>query len=39
VISWFLSPENTKVTGQLLFVDGGGEVLMRGEDIWAGSIR
>jgi NAD(P)-dependent dehydrogenase (short-subunit alcohol dehydrogenase family) len=39
VISWFLSPDNTKVTGQLLFVDGGGEVLMRGEDIWAGSIR
>ena len=37
VIGWFLGPENTKVTGQLLFVDGGGEVLMRGEDIWMGS--
>ena len=34
VIGWLLSPENTKVTGQLLFVDGGGEVLLRGEDIW-----
>jgi NAD(P)-dependent dehydrogenase (short-subunit alcohol dehydrogenase family) len=35
VIAFFLSPENTKVTGQLLFVDGGGEVLMCREDIWA----
>jgi NAD(P)-dependent dehydrogenase (short-subunit alcohol dehydrogenase family) len=35
VIAWFLRPENTKVTGQLLFVDGGGEILMRGEDVWA----
>lgn len=34
VIAFFLSPENTKVTGQLLFVDGGGEVLMCREDIW-----
>jgi hypothetical protein len=34
-IGWFLSPENTKVTGQVLFVDGGGEVLMRGDDLWA----
>lgn len=34
VIGWFLSVENTKVTGQMLFVDGGGEVLMQGEDLW-----
>ena len=34
VISWFLSVENTKVTAQVLFIDGGGEVLMRGEDLW-----
>jgi NAD(P)-dependent dehydrogenase (short-subunit alcohol dehydrogenase family) len=34
VIGWLLSPENTKITGQLLFIDGGGEVLLRGEDIW-----
>lgn len=33
-IGWFLSEENTKVTGQVLFVDGGGEVLMCGEDLW-----
>ncbi|RYE42208.1 MAG: SDR family oxidoreductase [Hyphomicrobiales bacterium] len=34
VIGWFLSAENTKVTGQMLFVDGGGEVLLQGEDLW-----
>jgi NAD(P)-dependent dehydrogenase (short-subunit alcohol dehydrogenase family) len=34
VIRWFLEPTNTKVTGQVLFVDGGGELLMRGDDIW-----
>jgi len=34
-IGFFLSPENTKATGQVLMVDGGGEALMRGEDIWS----
>jgi NAD(P)-dependent dehydrogenase (short-subunit alcohol dehydrogenase family) len=34
VVCWFLEPANTKVTGQVLFVDGGGELLMRGDDIW-----
>lgn len=33
-IGWFLAPENTKIAGQLLFVDGGGEPLLRGDDIW-----
>jgi NAD(P)-dependent dehydrogenase (short-subunit alcohol dehydrogenase family) len=33
VIAWFLSQENTKVTGQTLIVDGGGELLMRGNDL------
>lgn len=33
-IAWFLAPENTKVAGQLLFVDGGGETLLHGDDIW-----
>jgi NAD(P)-dependent dehydrogenase (short-subunit alcohol dehydrogenase family) len=39
VIGWFLHPENTKVSGQMLFVDGGGEALMRVEDVWDGSLR
>lgn len=34
VIGWLLSQENTKVTGQVLFVDGGGEALIRSHDIW-----
>lgn len=33
-IVWLLSEENSKVTGQLLFVDGGGEALMRGDKLW-----
>ena len=33
-IGWFASVENSKVTGQVLFADGGGECLMRGDDIW-----
>jgi NAD(P)-dependent dehydrogenase (short-subunit alcohol dehydrogenase family) len=39
VISWLLEPDNTKVTGQMIFVDGGGETLMRREDIWSGTVR
>lgn len=30
-LAWLTSPENTHVTGQLLFVDGGAEVALRGE--------
>ena len=39
VIAFLLSPENTAVTGQSIFIDGGGEVLMCGEDIWKRSPR
>ncbi|MFE5641526.1 SDR family oxidoreductase [Rhodococcus sp. NPDC056516] len=38
-ISFFLSPANTRITGQTLFVDGGGETLMCREDIWRGATR
>jgi NAD(P)-dependent dehydrogenase (short-subunit alcohol dehydrogenase family) len=31
VISWCASPENSQMTGQILFVDGGIECLARGE--------
>lgn len=34
-IGWFLREDNTKVTGQILFVDGGGEALLRGDEPWA----
>lgn len=39
VIAFFLSPGNTRTTGQTLVVDGGGEPLMCREDIWAGATR
>jgi NAD(P)-dependent dehydrogenase (short-subunit alcohol dehydrogenase family) len=38
-IAFFLSPANTRITGQTLFVDGGGETLMCHEDIWKGTAR
>lgn len=30
LLAWLVSPENTHVTGQLLYVDGGAEVTLRG---------
>ncbi|MFC6591469.1 SDR family oxidoreductase [Deinococcus lacus] len=33
-ILWLLSPENKKVTGQLLFVDGGTDAVLRGDNLW-----
>ena len=32
VLIWLVSPENTHVTGQVLFVDGGADATLRGED-------
>jgi NAD(P)-dependent dehydrogenase (short-subunit alcohol dehydrogenase family) len=34
VIAWCVSPENSLMTGQILFVDGGAECLLRGERSW-----
>jgi NAD(P)-dependent dehydrogenase (short-subunit alcohol dehydrogenase family) len=33
-IAWCVSPENSLMTGQILFVDGGAESLIRGEHSW-----
>jgi NAD(P)-dependent dehydrogenase (short-subunit alcohol dehydrogenase family) len=33
-IAWLAGPENTLATGQVLFVDGGAEPGLRGDDIW-----
>jgi len=35
VLDWLTSPDNTKVTGQVLFVDGGADVVLREDDIWS----
>ncbi|HEY4332323.1 MAG TPA: SDR family oxidoreductase, partial [Ilumatobacteraceae bacterium] len=34
VLAFLTSPENTLVTGQVLFTDGGAEAVIRGDDIW-----
>jgi len=34
MLAWCVSPENSLMTGQILFVDGGAECLMRGEKAW-----
>jgi len=34
LIAWLASPVNTHVTGQLIFIDGGADVSLRGDDIW-----
>ncbi|HZY75126.1 MAG TPA: SDR family oxidoreductase [Jatrophihabitantaceae bacterium] len=33
-LAFLTSPENTHITGQVLFVDGGAEATLRGETIW-----
>ena len=34
VLAWCASPENSLMTGQILFVDGGAECQLRGEHSW-----
>jgi NAD(P)-dependent dehydrogenase (short-subunit alcohol dehydrogenase family) len=34
ILAWCVSPENSLMTGQILFVDGGAECLARGENAW-----
>jgi NAD(P)-dependent dehydrogenase (short-subunit alcohol dehydrogenase family) len=34
ILAWFVSPENSLMTGQILFVDGGVECSQRGERSW-----
>ncbi len=34
VLAWCVSPENSLMTGQILFVDGGAECSLRGERSW-----
>ena len=35
LLDYLTSPDNTKVTGQVIFVDGGADTVLREDDIWA----
>ena len=35
LLIWLTSPENTHTTGQTIYIDGGSDVALRGENIWA----
>ena len=34
LLAWLTSVENTMVTGQVVFIDGGSDAVLRGDDIW-----
>ncbi|MFF6885835.1 SDR family oxidoreductase [Streptomyces sp. NPDC012421] len=34
LIAWLTSPENTLVTGQVVFADGGADAVLRGDRTW-----
>ncbi|MET9296077.1 SDR family oxidoreductase [Streptomyces sp. NPDC003077] len=34
LLSWLASPENTHVTGQIVFIDGGADATLRGDETW-----
>ena len=36
LLAWLTSDENTYVTGQVIFIDGGAEAVVRGADIFGG---
>lgn len=38
-IAWTLSAQNSFMAGQILFVDGGADVILRGEEPYANGIR
>ncbi|MEV0323797.1 SDR family oxidoreductase [Streptomyces sp. NPDC050658] len=34
LIAWLISPENTLVTGQVVYADGGADAVLRGDRVW-----
>lgn len=34
LLAWLVSPENTHVCGQCVFIDGGSDVVLRGDSTW-----
>ena len=39
LLAFLVSEDNSLVTGQLIFIDGGYDCLMRDGDIWEGQIK
>lgn len=35
LLAWLTSEENTHVTGQTIYADGGADASLRGDDIWS----
>ncbi|SEB68565.1 NAD(P)-dependent dehydrogenase, short-chain alcohol dehydrogenase family [Paramicrobacterium humi] len=35
LLAWLTSEENTHVTGQTIYIDGGADASLRGDDIWS----
>jgi len=35
LLAWLTSEENTHVTGQTIYIDGGADATLRGDDIWS----
>ncbi|HMM96622.1 SDR family oxidoreductase [Phycicoccus sp.] len=35
LLAWLVSEENTHVCGQTVYVDGGSDVVLRGDDVWS----
>jgi NAD(P)-dependent dehydrogenase (short-subunit alcohol dehydrogenase family) len=34
LIIWLSSEENTHVTGQTIYIDGGSDAVIRGDNVW-----
>jgi enoyl-[acyl-carrier-protein] reductase (NADH) len=34
LLAWLTSEENSGVCGQTVYIDGGSDVMLRGDDVW-----